>query len=85
MHATIEYQNGLIVNYLLTAYSPAEGYRVVFHGTRGRVALETVERAYVRPDGGLVYPPLREHSSIVVQPAVQPSFRAHPAEDGRAA
>jgi hypothetical protein len=37
---------------------------------RGRrwVALETVERAYVRPDGGLVAPPLPEHSSIVVQP-----------------
>jgi predicted dehydrogenase len=61
MHATIEYQNGVLVNYLLTAYSPAERYRVAFHGTRGRVALETVERAYVRPDGGLVRPPLPEH------------------------
>ena len=74
MHATIEYQNGVIVNYLLTAYSPAEGYRVVFHGTRGRVALETVERAYVRPDGGLVAPPLPEHSSIVVQPQFSRAF-----------
>ena len=53
MHATLEYQNGVIVNYLLTAYSPAAGYRVVFHGTRGKVALETVERAYVRPDWGV--------------------------------
>ena len=58
----------MIVNYLLTAYSPAEGYRVVFHGTRGRVALETVERAHVSPDGGLVHPLLSEQSSIVVQP-----------------
>jgi Oxidoreductase family, C-terminal alpha/beta domain len=64
----------VIVNYLLTAYSPAEGYRVVFHGTRGRVALETVERAYVRPDGGLVAPPLPEHSSIVVQPQFSRAF-----------
>jgi len=47
---------------------------VVFHGTRGRVALETVERAYVRPDGGLVAPPLPEHSSIVVQPQFSRAF-----------
>ena len=44
MHAAIEYENGVILNYLLTTYSPDEGYRIVFHGSRGRVALETVER-----------------------------------------
>jgi hypothetical protein len=47
---------------------------VVFHGIRGKVALETVERAYVRPDGGLVHPPLPEHSSMVVQPQFSRAF-----------
>jgi len=75
MHATIEYENGVITNYLLTTYSPDEGYRIVFHGNRGRVALETVERAYVGADGGLVRPPLPEHSRIVVQPQFSRSYQ----------
>lgn len=68
MHATIEYENGVITNYLLTAYSPAEGYHVIFHGTRGKVVLETVERAYLKPDGSVIRPPLPETSRITVQP-----------------
>jgi predicted dehydrogenase len=68
MHATIEYENGAIVNYLLTAYSPAEGYRAVFHGTRGSVTLEQVERLFLRDDGSLVDPPLAECTRLVVQP-----------------
>src|SRR6516225_6227642 len=56
MHATIEYENGVIANYLLTAYSPGEGYRAVFHGIRGSATLEQVERPFVRDDGGLVDP-----------------------------
>ena len=68
MHATIEYENGAIANYLLTAYSPDEGYRAEFHGTRGKVTLETIERPRVNPDGSLVRPPLPEQSRIVVQP-----------------
>lgn len=75
MHATIEYDNGVITNYLLTTYSPDEGYRIVFHGNRGRVALETVERAYVGADGGLVRPPLPEHSRIVVQPQFSRAYQ----------
>lgn len=67
MHATIQYENGAIVNYLLTTYSPDEGYRAEFHGTRGKVALETIERPRVNPDGSLVRPPLPEQSRIVVQ------------------
>ncbi|HEX4196783.1 MAG TPA: Gfo/Idh/MocA family oxidoreductase [Caulobacteraceae bacterium] len=68
MQALIEYENGIVVNYLLTAYDAAEGYRVVFHGERGVLTLETIERAYVREDGRLVRPALPETSSVVVQP-----------------
>ena len=74
LQAAIEYENGVIANYLLTAYSPNEGYRVVFHGTRGRVALETVERGHVRSDGALVQPPLPEHSRITVQPQFSQAY-----------
>ncbi|MDP9096327.1 MAG: Gfo/Idh/MocA family oxidoreductase [Pseudomonadota bacterium] len=68
MHATIEYAGGITIGYRLTAFSPAEGYRVVFDGTRGRVELTNVERAYVLPDGSLVDPALEETNRIVVQP-----------------
>jgi predicted dehydrogenase len=68
MQALIAYESGVIVNYLLTAYDAAEGYRVVFHGERGVLTLETIERAYVRDDGGLVRPALPEVSTVVVQP-----------------
>ena len=37
MAATIKYMNGVQVAYSLTAYSPYEGYRVAFNGTKGRM------------------------------------------------
>lgn len=37
MAATIRYANGVQVSYSLTAYSPYEGYRIAFNGTRGRL------------------------------------------------
>jgi predicted dehydrogenase len=75
MQALIAYESGVIVNYLLTAYDAAEGYRVVFHGERGVLTLETVERAYVRVDGGLVRPALPETSSVFVQPLFSRPYR----------
>jgi predicted dehydrogenase len=37
MAATIKYANGVQVAYSLTAYSPYEGYRIAFNGTKGRL------------------------------------------------
>ncbi|MDR1403238.1 MAG: Gfo/Idh/MocA family oxidoreductase [Tannerellaceae bacterium] len=37
MAATIRYANGVQVSYSLTAYSPYEGYRIAFNGTKGRI------------------------------------------------
>jgi predicted dehydrogenase len=68
MQALIAYENGVVANYLLTAYDAAEGYRVVFHGERGVLTLETIERPWLREDGGLVRPALPEATSVVVQP-----------------
>jgi predicted dehydrogenase len=68
MQAQVGYENGVVANYLLTAYDAAEGYRVVFHGERGVLTLETVERPSLLPDGGLPRPAAPEASSVVVQP-----------------
>ena len=37
MGTTIRYQNGVQVSYSLTTYSPYEGYRIAFNGTKGRL------------------------------------------------
>ena len=37
MAATIKYMNGVHVSYSLTTYSPYEGYRIAFNGTKGRI------------------------------------------------
>lgn len=37
MAATIKYANGVQVSYSLTTYSPYEGYRIAFNGTKGRI------------------------------------------------
>ena len=68
MNAMIEYDNGVVANYALTAYNPQEGYSVVFDGTRGRLELLNVERSHVQPDGRLVRPALEETNRVRVQP-----------------
>lgn len=37
MSAQIKYKNNTVVNYSLTTYSPFEGWRVAFNGTKGRI------------------------------------------------
>jgi predicted dehydrogenase len=83
MHATIEYENGVTVNYLLSANNPGEGYRAVFHGTRGIATLEQVERLFLCENGSLVDPPLPERTRLVVQPLFnRPYELALPAAEG---
>ncbi|MDR2148544.1 MAG: Gfo/Idh/MocA family oxidoreductase [Tannerella sp.] len=37
MEASIKYKNGVQVSYSCTTYSPYEGYRIAFNGTKGRI------------------------------------------------
>lgn len=37
MSAQIKYKNNALVNYSLTTYSPFEGWRIAFNGTKGRI------------------------------------------------
>lgn len=43
----VRYADQAVMTYHLTAYSPCEGYRVVFNGTKGRMEYEVMETAYV--------------------------------------
>lgn len=47
MSVLVRYKNRATMTYHLTAYSPWEGYRVAFNGTKGRLEYEVTENAYV--------------------------------------
>lgn len=49
MSVLVRYANGATMTYHLTAYSPWEGYRVMFNGDKGRLELEVVENAFRKP------------------------------------
>ena len=51
MSVLARYANGATMTYHLTAYSPWEGYRVMFNGSRGRLELHVVENDFVSPAG----------------------------------
>ena len=44
MAAQIRYANGVQVSYSCTTYSPYEGYRIAFNGTKGRLEAWVKER-----------------------------------------
>ena len=74
MNALIDYEGGTVLNYSLIAYSPVEGYRIEFEGTRGRIIHTNVERPWVNSDGSLP-PEVDERNDIVVQPLFQKPLR----------
>jgi predicted dehydrogenase len=47
MSVLVRYRNRVMMTYHLTAYSPWEGFRVMFNGTKGRLESEVVETAYI--------------------------------------
>ena len=51
MSVTVRYTRGAVLSYLLHAYSPYEGYRIAFNGSRGRLEHQACERTYISGDG----------------------------------
>ena len=66
--ALVRYENGAIMSYSLTAYSPKEGYRVVFTGTKGRIEAEASEVTYVNGSGDKDLEGATKEKSIKVYP-----------------
>jgi len=60
MSLLVRYSTGTTMTYHLTTYSPWEGYRVMFNGSKGRLELEVVESAFREPrdpkiTGGVIH------------------------------
>ena len=49
MAVLVSYDSGATMTYHLTAYSPAEGYRVMFNGSAGRLELNVEESTFTPP------------------------------------
>jgi hypothetical protein len=65
MSVIVKYRNKAVMTYSLNAFCPWEGYRIVFNGTKGRLEINVVEKAFVeahQPDE-LIIPGMRELTS----------------------
>ena len=51
MNVLVKYENGAQMSYSLNAFSPKEGFRVVFTGTKGRMEVEISESTYINGGG----------------------------------
>ncbi len=47
MAVNVRYKRGTLLNYMLHAYSPYEGYRIAFNGTKGRLEHFCCENTYI--------------------------------------
>ncbi len=53
MSVAVRYRRGAVMSYQLHAYSPYEGYRIAFNGTKGRLEHSACESTYISGDGNV--------------------------------
>ncbi|HUU11549.1 MAG TPA: Gfo/Idh/MocA family oxidoreductase [Phycisphaerae bacterium] len=68
MTATVRYRRGTLLSYHLHAYSPYEGYKIAFNGTRGRLEHTACENTYISGDGTVPGELARDNVSITLIP-----------------
>jgi len=51
MSVSVRYRRGALLSYQLHAFSPYEGYRIAFNGTKGRLEHSACENTYINGDG----------------------------------
>ncbi len=67
MSVMVRYRNRATMTYHLTAFSPWEGFRVMFNGTKGRLEYEVTENPYVSgSDNDTNRPDIRDAQEIEV-------------------
>jgi len=68
MNVLVKYDTGAIMSYSLNAFSPLEGMRVAFTGTKGRLEMEVTESTYVNAGGDAANEGATKTKSIRVYP-----------------
>lgn len=74
MNVLVRYESGASMSYSLNAYSPIEGFRVCFTGTKGRMVLDVIENIYVNGQGKFEDEGVVDHQSITVYPMFGKSY-----------
>ena len=78
MGVMVRYRNGATMTYHLTAYSPWEGYRVAFNGTKGRLEYDVTETGYISgSDSDTNRPDLRDGKEIEIKESTRVVVRPH--------
>ena len=68
MNVLVQYKSGAQMSYSLNAYSPWEGFRVGFTGTKGRIEIEVIEAVYVNAGGDSAVEGVVKGKKITVYP-----------------
>ncbi len=80
MNLSVRYQSGAQLSYSLTAYSPWEGYRIAFNGTKGRIELDELEQSYVAAGNSHIGDGLAHSQRLMVFPHWEKPYHAPFAE-----
>lgn len=78
MNVLVRYASGAQMSYSLCAYTPWEGYRVMFNGTKGRIELQDVEESYVSDASGEMGRSLGKGKRILVCPHFAKPYEVEP-------
>jgi len=74
MNLSVRYASGAMMAYSLNSFSPWEGYRINFNGTRGRLEHQVGESSYVSGDGTVPGETIVEKTHIHVFPHFAPAY-----------
>jgi predicted dehydrogenase len=72
MSVLVRYASGAMMSYSLVAYSPWEGFRVDFTGSKGRLEVEIVESSYVSAAGEKSTEGAARERRITLRPMFEP-------------
>ncbi|MCK5113527.1 MAG: Gfo/Idh/MocA family oxidoreductase [Phycisphaerae bacterium] len=65
---SVRYRNGAILSYMLHNYSPYEGYRIAFNGTKGRLEHACCENSYMSGDETVQGDIVKDKTTITLIP-----------------
>lgn len=68
MNVLVKYDNGAIMSYSLNAFSPVEGFRVTFTGTKGRMEVNVNEAIYMNAGGDSKLEGAAKNRSVRIYP-----------------
>lgn len=68
MNLNVLYKCGAQMSYSLTAYSPWEGYRIAFNGTKGRIELDELESSYISAGNSHISDGCTHSTRLMVMP-----------------